>query len=346
MKKKKKGCGGCLAALIIVLLLLFVVVVFAGVYAGYLMNLIGRYDESEETVYSPEEAASMTEQTETVDENYTGEILSPDDITLPTVQTVPEEVEQAESSIVNILLIGQDRRAGQGRQRSDTMILVTFNKANNSITLTSFLRDLYVQIPGYKDNRLNVPYVYGGMPLLKLTMLVNFGITVDACVEVDFNGFVSVIDLIGGVDITLTEAEARYLVDGCKYDVVPGLNHLTGAQALDYARLREIDNDFNRTQRQRNVLLAVYEKCKGMSLVEMNGLLTQVLPMITTDMTNSEMVSYLMELFPVVAAGNISTLRIPANGTYKNALVDKKAVLVADLEANRQILYEMLLGED
>ncbi len=91
--------------------------------------------------------------------------------------------------LVNILLIGQDRREVKSRQRSDAMILCRFNPETNKLSMISFLRDLYVQIPGYEDNRLNAAYAYGGFELLKETLALNFGITVDGCLESDFEGF-------------------------------------------------------------------------------------------------------------------------------------------------------------
>ncbi|MFQ9799037.1 MAG: LCP family protein [Clostridia bacterium] len=100
--------------------------------------------------------------------------------------------------MVNILLIGQDRREGEGRQRSDSMILATINKKSQSIYLTSFMRDMYVPIPGYSDNRINAAYAFGGMDLLDDTIETNFGIHIDGNVEVDFSGFKTLIDMMGG----------------------------------------------------------------------------------------------------------------------------------------------------
>ena len=100
-----------------------------------------------------------------------------------------------DDKLINILIVGQDRRAGQGRQRSDTMILVSINPETNNVSLISFLRDMYVQIPGgYMDNRLNTAYVWGGFPLLKDTLYQNFGVTVDGCFECDFFDFIDIIN--------------------------------------------------------------------------------------------------------------------------------------------------------
>ena len=94
-----------------------------------------------------------------------------------------------DKDIVNLLLIGQDRREGQDRQRADSMIMVTLNKKTKQISMTSFMRDLYVQIPGYSDNRINATYAFGGMDLLDSTLNTNFGVEIAGNVEVDFGEF-------------------------------------------------------------------------------------------------------------------------------------------------------------
>lgn len=326
----------------VLLSVILVALVGVAFYADHLLGLLGYYDPDKETVYSPEEALTMTEEPDELDENFTGSVY--DDLQISVAGSVPAEVQAAKENIVNILLIGQDRREGESRQRSDSMILCSFNKANNTVTLVSFMRDMYVEIPGYWSTKMNAAYAWGGMPLLKETLLHNFGVEVDACVEVDFSGFKDIIDLLGGVDIKLTEKEAAYFQKK-GYDVTAGVNHMNGKLALEFARLRKIDSDFGRTRRQRDVLTAIFNKCKTLSLTEMNNLLQQILPMVTTDMTSSQVVSRLTECFPVIAAGNLSTMRIPADGLYEDAYVNKQAVLLADMDANRELLYDMFLGK-
>lgn len=326
----------------VVLSLILVALIGVAYYADYLLGLVGYYDPNEESIYSPEQAAGMTEETDAVADDFTGGIF--DDLQVSVAGSVPAEVLAAKENVVNILLIGQDRRAGEGRQRSDSMILCTFNKANNTVTLVSFMRDLYVEIPGYWATRMNAAYAWGGMPLLKETILHNFGVEVDGCVEVDFGGFEDIIDLLGGVDITLTEKEAAYFQKK-GYNVSVGSNHMDGALALEFSRLRAIDSDFGRTRRQRDVLTAIFDQYKSLSLTEMTSMLEKLLPMVATDMSTSQMVSCLTECFPVIAAGNLNAMRIPADGLYEDAYVNKQAVLVADMDANRQLLYDMLLGK-
>jgi polyisoprenyl-teichoic acid--peptidoglycan teichoic acid transferase len=245
-----------------------------------------------------------------------------------------------DDDLINIMLVGQDRREGESRQRSDSMILCSINPETKKVSLISFMRDLYVQIPnGYSDNRLNAAYAFGGFSLLSDTIYTNFGITIDGSLEVDFNGFEKVIDTLDGVDIQLTAQEAEIVGDGA----VEGTNHLNGKQTLTYARIRKIDNDFNRTQRQRNVLQAIYQKFQGASASEMLKVVDQLLPYMSTDMSNSEILLLAAKLLPGLGSYQISSYRIPADGTYQSANIHRMSVLVPDLEKTREILEKEYL---
>ena len=245
-----------------------------------------------------------------------------------------------DDDLINIMMVGQDRREGEGRQRSDSMILCSINPENKKVSLISFMRDLYVQIPnGYSDNRLNAAYAFGGFPLLTDTIYTNFGITIDGSFEVDFNGFEKVIDILDGVDIQLTAQEAEIVGDGA----IEGANHLNGKQTLAYARIRKIDNDFYRTQRQRNVLQAIYQKFQDASAGEMLKVLDQLLPCLSTDMNSSEIMLLAARLLPGLGSYQISSYRIPADGTYQSANIHRMAVLVPDLEKTRELLEKEYL---
>lgn len=271
--------------------------------------------------------------------------------TAPTMD--PEDVEFGEhelqiggdgSDIVNILLIGQDRLEGETRARSDSMILCTFNKTEKTLTMTSFLRDTYVKIPGYRKNRINVAYAAGGMPLLNKTLEENFGIHIDGNVEVDFGQFADIIDLLGGVEIELRQDEAEAINQDTGSSLGEGTHRLDGPQALVYARLRKLDadGDFSRTNRQRKVMIALLEAYQDISLVDALSLLEEILPMITTDMSSKEIVSYAISLFPLLSGAELISQHIPAAGTYSSRMIDGMAVLVADLDANRELLEQTL----
>ena len=211
-----------------------------------------------------------------------------------TLSEKPAEVIENSDHIYNILLIGQDRRPGQGRQRSDAMILCTINTEKKTLIMTSFLRDTYIDMPDYRgevfdDNRLNACYVFGGMEMLNDALEMNFGVTVDHNIEVDFAGFQNIVNVFGGVGIELTEAEAAIVQGGAK----AGWNHLNGEQALNYARIRSLDGDTNRTYRQRKLLMSMFESIRNLRLDQMGDLVNAVFPMVTTDMTNADMLHYL-----------------------------------------------------
>lgn len=255
----------------------------------------------------------------------------------------PEDIEPYyDKDVINILLIGQDRRPGEKRARSDSMIILTIDKKTKSLKMTSLLRDLYVQIPGYSDNRINASYAWGGMKLLDKTIEKNFGIKIDRNIEVDFTAFKKVIDNIGGVTITLTEKEASHLRNQ-GFSVGATSTLMNGDLALAYSRIRYIDSDFYRTNRQRKVLEAVFNKMKNRSLSEWYSLTNEIFPLLTTDMTNSEIINHVYTVYNM-KVNKINSYRVPADNTYKSRYVRKMAVLVPDLQANRKYLLNNIYG--
>ncbi|MBQ1955027.1 MAG: LCP family protein, partial [Clostridia bacterium] len=228
----------------------------------------------------------------------------------------------------------QDRRPGETRTRSDVMMLCSINPQTGEVSLISFLRDLYVQIPGYSDNRLNQAYFFGGFPLLYDTMNQNFGITIDGGFEVDFEGFVDIVDTLGGVDIELTAAEARYMGGG----LVAGVNHLNGEQALAYSRIRALDNDWGRTSRQRTVMEAILNKFRNSDITTVVNLINEVLPMLTTDMSNTDILSLAKVLVPVAKNMEINTYSVPASDCYSFANIRGMEILLPNLPRIRNYL--------
>ncbi len=337
-----------LIVLCVVLALILVLLIAGSVYLNYMMNLIGRVNGNGDPMSFEEYLQWLESQKESIDPDFTGEVIDPSDITWGNDSGLIEQ----SGNIINILLIGQDRREGEDRARSDAMILCTINKSTKTLTMTSFMRDMYVQIPGYGDNRINASYEIGGMQLLDACLKKNFGVQVDGNVEVDFTRFMEIIDMLGGVDMVLTSAEAKYLNERGNWDVddstsgqwnlKAGLNHLTGEQALAYSRIRKIGDDFGRTERQRKVLNALIEKVKDKNVLELNNLLQKMLPMLATDMSNSEILGYAVDLFPMLSEMQIVTQRVPADGTYKDALIKGMQVLQVDLEANRELLKDCM----
>ena len=257
----------------------------------------------------------------------------------------PSNPEGSKEETIHILLIGQDRREGEDRCRSDCMILCSFLPESGQLKLTSFLRDLYVQIPGYGKNRLNAAYAFGGMPLIRQTFQENFGIPVTGCVEVDFSGFSQMVDLVGGITLSLREDEAAHLnweVPGSRLSA--GIQHLNGAQALTYSRIRSLDEDgdFSRTNRQRTVLMALLNRCKNASLPEMIQLFRKASPMMSTDIRKSEFLTLIRSICPRLSRLEVSSQWVPQDGTYQHRIIDGMAVLDADLDKVRAALRKSL----
>lgn len=351
MSKTKSGSGKrtALTVLCVVLALVLAIMLGVTIYAEYLLNKINYVDNSvQQETLTQEELQQLEQQFQEEDaqneEELEGPVLNEEDVDLGDGADV--EI-GAEDSIVNILLIGQDTRTG-ARARSDSMILCTFNKDQNTLTLTSFMRDLYVKIPGYKNTRINAAYAYGGMALLDETLYENFGIVVDGNVEVDFNQFASIIDLLGGVEMEITSNEASFINTwATDSHLKAGTRLLTGEQALWYARDRkDVDGDFSRTNRQRKLLVTLIDEYKSSSVTTMIGLLEKILPMVTTDLEKDEIVSYVTELFPLLTSCEIVTQRIPVDGGYYNAVINGAQVLVPDMDMNIQALVDSLSNND
>ena len=312
----------------------------SGVYARSLAK------KSEDT--KPEAATSTLQAERIVAMTKAGQPTIPP-LGLPHTQTPETDYEtvplseNAGKDVVNILLVGQDADEGNGT-RSDTMLLCTFNKRDDTITLTSFLRDLYVTIPGHHKDRINAAYAFGGVQLLDETLLENFGVEVDGNVEVDFSDFQEIIDLMGGVTMELTAAEARVINAHVKdKKVTEGTYLLDGRQALAYVRNRkDVDGDFSRTNRQRKLLRALAQAYKSKKLPQMLGLVDDILPMVSTDISAVDLTSYALTLFPMLNSAQIKTQSIPVEDGFRYANVDGKAVLLPDMEKNLQALNDVL----
>ncbi len=247
-----------------------------------------------------------------------------------------------DKEIINILLIGKDISNGENKSRSDSMIIATINKKSNSIKLTSLMRDMYLEIPGYPDNRINAAYALGGMDLLTSTITQNFHVEIDGCVEVDFAGFEQIIDKIDGVDIELNRDEAYYLSTISRRSFKTGSNNLMGEEALNYARIRYIGHDdYERTERQRKVLVSAFNKLKGSDLKTLLDVADDILPLVSTNLTNTQILSLATNVV-LMNTSNVETYRIPADGAFTPDTINDMAVLVPDLSKNRELLGEYI----
>ena len=253
---------------------------------------------------------------------------------------------QEEDDLIHLLLVGRDE-SQDDVSRSDSMILCSFQPETNRIVLTSFLRDLYVPIPGREENRINAAYACGGLTLLKQTVEENFDLDIDGCIDVDFSQFSQIIDILGGVTLELRQDEADAINARVEGALTEGIHLLSGEQALAYSRIRNLDSDgdFSRTGRQRKLLTSLLDSYRNANLLTILSLLTQALPMISTDLENRQVIALAGKLYPFLHDPVVVSQRLPADGTYHYRRIRGMEVLTADMEQLRQQLHQSLYPE-
>lgn len=266
----------------------------------------------------------------------------------------------SEPYVTNVLLIGSDSR-DDTRGRSDSMILLSINKKTDKIFLTSLMRDMYVDIPGRDKNKINAAYSFGGPELLMDTIQENLGVKIDDYIEISFVSFASIVDAVGGVEITVSDAEAQainqilqdevngILGDARNADLLSqgGKYILNGKQALCYSRIRHVGNaDFQRTERQREVLTQLVTSLKNSGAAGMKRLMSSALPKIRTNMTKGELYQLSLRM-PFLLNYEMTQIQIPADGTYTDDRNTNAGwALVVDLDANRELLKEQVFAAE
>lgn len=238
-------------------------------------------------------------------------------------------VRENTKSVRNILLIGIDSPTASGAGafsgRSDTTMILTINSKEKTIKLTSILRDTLVTIPGRDKNgdgkddyaKFNAAWAYGGFDLMSKTIEQNFRLKIDQYIAVNFYAFSECIDAMGGIDMDLTGAEAKIV--GCGSS--DGMYHLDGQHALSYARIRHLDSDFGRTNRQRKVIAELFTKAKTMNVGQMNDVLMKVLPEIKTNMTTDEFMGFIANSITYFSYQMGDTYYLPQQGEYAGKAV-------------------------
>jgi len=347
MRKKKKTSAG---RVILIILLCLMLLTLAGAAAGYFV--FRSFYKKTSIEIDPTVASSATEASGTAGSDGADVSTEPHVTEEPaTVESSVEESIEAEireaseaaavtepaqeKNIYRILLVGVDRRDASWNGNSDAMILATVNYDDQTVTLTSFMRDLGVSIPGYGVRKMNHAFAVGGAPLLIDTMSLNFGITPDNYAWVDFEGMKAIIDSLGGVELTLTPAEAAYV--GISIGETQAV-YLNGEQALSHARDRSSGgNDYNRTQRQRDVILAIVSKMRSSGLKELTDAANTVLPYIHH---NIEQTTLLGLIFDLTSIKDYTFLqqRVPFDGLYHN----EGEMLIPDFSETNARLRESL----
>lgn len=258
-----------------------------------------------------------------------------------------------EKGIFNILLVGLDKRSENDIGRTDSIILANINTEAKTIKLVSFMRDMYVPIPGHGLNRINAAYSLGGPELLMKTLQQDFNIDVQYYVSIDFRAFQDLVDKLGGIDVEVKDYEVKEInkyikeVNGSRATLLsgPGYQKLNGQQALSYSRIRKVGNgDFERTERQRRVLTILINKARSVSIFKIPDLASTALNYIKTNIPTGKLMNL---AYTVYRFGNtpVETIRIPADGMFENMRVKGMAVLVPDLEKNVVYLEKFLSSQ-
>lgn len=280
---------------------------------------------------------------------YEGELET--ELDLSQIKQISEE--QA-AGTYNLLLLGVDRREDDWYGNSDAIILVTVNHDAEKIFLTSFMRDLYAEIPNYGVMKLNTAHAIGGGPLIVETLENTYGVVIDNYARVDFNSMTEIVDALGGVDLEISDEEAESAnksikemckMQGKKYKENKlksgGKLHLNGIQAVAYSRIRKVGNsDYERTERQRRVLTELFYNVTELKFREMSRLLNEVLPLITHNVDQLTMVSLIARL-PEMVTYEIETQRIP----YPEMYYSQNELLIPDLEETVTKLQETIYAD-
>ena len=254
------------------------------------------------------------------------------------------------SSVTNILLLGVDARNPKDdtASRSDSMMLISIDKAHNCVKMVSFLRDTWVYIPCIdKKQRLNAACQYDGYNGVVDTIEYNFGIDIDGYVVADFEMFKVLVDSIGGVEVEVSEKEAKEVTShkgrygNVKLDA--GKYKLTGEQALAYCRIRKIDTDFMRAYRQRTVMQAILKSVKSANPIKLVSMASKAAPYIETNLSKAKIISSGLKALPCI--GDMAEVRVPFDGTWQYATIGGASVITIDVDKNKEQLKDLIYNK-
>ena len=270
--------------------------------------------------------------------------IVPEDQVDPTAKSVKiAQEDPKDEDVFNVLLVGTDSRdPNSDMGRSDSMMLVSFNKSKNKSTVVSFLRDSLVDIDGYGKSRLGHTYAYGGIGLTINTINKTYDLDIQNYITIDFENLVSIIDEIGGVKVFITEEEAEFYRQNGMPDIQSGDMTLTGSQALAHARNRTLGSDFERTRRQRSVMYGIYRQI----MAEKDA--SAILPLINYCMNHVKTNMSVTEIYDLAKQVlEIDNLRMqqasmPTEGSYQPVTYEGMDVLEIDIVAKKKYLNELL----
>lgn len=342
-KKQSMGLGKIIGLAVLATLVLVLLVI------GFLLGTkTGRrvmYQYAAKYIYQSVEVETESQENQT-------EVLEE----VETETTKPDPWYDEDEPVRNFLIYGVEGIGGA--KNTDTMMIISINMDTGNIKLTSILRDTMVEISGYRDNKLNQAFALGGVELLLETIEHNYMIDIDGYAWVNFESFEEVIDLIGGIDLELTTAEANYL-NTTNYiskpenrNVSPGMNHLNGNQVLGYCRVRYVNtstnghDDYGRTERQRLVLNTIFSTYIKRNPLELMTLSKKCLKYVNTNVSE-EQIAQILECVVEKHANSLETFQVPINGYFSEPKEYNGVTypLILDWEENILRYYQFLFGD-
>lgn len=258
----------------------------------------------------------------------------------------------------NILLLGTDSRGTNQYSRTDTMIVLSLNLTTNETKLTSIMRDIWVEIPGYGNQKLNAACVYGGPQLTIRCINEKFGLNIEYYVLVNMQCLAAIVDALGGIRMDVTGSEARainrlFADDRNAHDsntkfagdsVSAGSQVLlNGKQALAFARIRKQDNDYERTGRQRRLLTTIARQLQQVDLLSLAGIISTMMQYVETNLSIEEIMA-IAGVCMHTDLDNLAELRIPVDGTYEAGMFGNTWCIKPDFEANAAALQQFIYG--
>lgn len=257
------------------------------------------------------------------------------------------KVEQKDPDVINILVLGTDsRNVTKERGRSDSIIILSYNKQTGKIKMTSILRDSLVPIEGHNWNRINSAYSYDGVGLAVNTVNELFDLDIQHFVVIDFNGARNFVDKVGGVEINLTQKEAdfyNYTGYMGRVKLTEGPFHMNGERALVYMRTRYVDNDFKRTERQRNVIVTLAKKIiEEKNLSEIYDLTNYSFTLVKTNISVSTLWSFITSIVMRASVLSIESQHVPFSDNYEYEYYNGMAIISFDIESAAKRVNEFI----
>lgn len=260
-------------------------------------------------------------------------------------------------NIINIMLFGIDDRKDGTKPRSDSMMILTIDKKLGKIKVTSLMRDSYVKIEGHGKTKLNHAYAYGGPELALNTINSNFNMNISKFVTVDYYEMEKIIDSIGGISLEIKSEEELQEINNYTHDVAVlggkepiylkgiGMQKMNGMQSVAYSRIRYVGNgDYERTERQRKVLSAMFDKLTATSVLEMPSVASKLMPLVTTNLTTKDILS-LGSYVVTKGMGDIEQQRFPLNTYSLGKTIKGTWYLDLDIESTAEQLHDYIFND-